>query len=131
MATARVSSAEVKEVIQTDLTDLTPFIRGANQIISDRLSGQNLSEDTLKEVERWLAAHLLASTNRDNSTHNIKESKTGDAWEKYTENTSSTGIGSTPYGEMAKMLDPSNLLSVAGKRTARITTIDYADAVQS
>src|SRR3990167_11412597 len=57
---ARVTSIEVKEIISTDIADLTAYITAANLLVTEVLGGL-LSDALLKEIERWLSAHLIAS----------------------------------------------------------------------
>ena len=59
---ARATEAEVKEIIETDRTDeqVTPFLKAANLLVTDVLTGLGYSDDLLKEIERWLAAHFVA-----------------------------------------------------------------------
>ncbi len=125
---ARVTTKEVKEIIQTELTDLTAFITSANVMVTDRLADAGLGDSTLKEIERWTAAHFLAMSNMQPQ---VEEDKTGDARVKYMQSDLGKWLDATTYGQTAKTLDTSGTLEVVGKRTARITTIDYADAVQS
>ena len=58
----RVTGSEVKEIFQTTLTasEVEVFITPANQLVTEKLAASGLSDDRLKEIERWLAAHLLA-----------------------------------------------------------------------
>ena len=57
----RVSTDEVKEIITTSKTDVTAFIAAADIIVDKHLSGNsNFSNEELKEIERWIAAHFVA-----------------------------------------------------------------------
>jgi repressor of nif and glnA expression len=53
---SRVTEADVKAIIETDITPLTVFIDQAALLVSEVLEGKGLSEARLKEVERYLAA---------------------------------------------------------------------------
>ena len=108
----RVTEQEVRDIFETDISDLTPFITAANLTVTDNLSNQGLSDDQLKEIERWLTAHL--ATARDPRTS--KESL-GDASETY-QGDSGLGLDSSRYGQMVKMLDTSGKLANLGKAKA-------------
>jgi len=102
---ARVSGSEVQDIIDTDLETLTPFIDAASQLV-DGISG--LGAATLKEIERWLAAHFVAI--RDQRT--AKDS-VGDSSHTYGGKTG-MGLDFTSYGQMAKALDTTGYLATVG-----------------
>jgi hypothetical protein len=118
----RIVVDELKEIISTNLddTDLDAYITAANLLVTDLLGGNAyVSDAQLKEIERWLAAHLLASTrakqaqaegvDKANITY---QGKTG------------MGLDFTSYGQMAKVLDPTGILANSiGKRKASITAV--------
>lgn len=104
MAT-RVTNAEVLEIMDTSLTDVKPFILAANVVVN-RISqncASGLDERTLKEVERWYAAHLISVRdpllvkekfeNAENTYQRGGASRDGDR-----------GIMSTHYGQQANTL---------------------------
>lgn len=105
---ARVSSSEVEEIIDTDLSTLTPFITAASQLV-DGITG--LGSATKKEIERWLAAHFVAIRDQ----RSIKDS-VGDSSHTYGGKTG-MGLDFTSYGQMAKALDTTgHLASLSLKR---------------
>lgn len=118
----RVTGQEVKNIITTTKTaaQMTPFIIAANSL-TNILVGKGLSAETLKEIERWLSAHFLASS----MERQALMEKVGDTQVDYG---SRIDIGSdlefTSYGRNAKMLDTSGTLANLGKRQARIDTIE-------
>ena len=116
---ARVVDAEVKEIIETDLSDTTPFITAANLVVTDRLGGSGLSDGQLKEIERWFAAHLVAI--RDPIS---VSSKTGDATETFARGQLGKGLDSTPYGQTVKVLDVTGKMASLGKKAAVFKAID-------
>ena len=119
---ARVTSAEVREIIEVDSSlTLTAFITVANLIVTERLSGQGVGTTTLKEVERWLSAHFVAI--RD---PRAKTEKLGDAMATYYGDATGSGLDATPYGQQAKTIDPTGNLGKAGKRKSKLETIDIA-----
>lgn len=106
----RVSDSEVKEIISTDITDTTPFITAANLIITAKLSGEGLSDAYLKELERWLAAHMVAA--RDQG---IISEKTGAASVTYFAKVG-LGLDGSTWGQRVKLLDTTGILASLGKK---------------
>lgn len=117
----RVSTEEVKEIINTSITDCTPFIIAANTLINKFLSGcEDLSADQLKEIERWLAAHFVAIRDPQASSES-----TGSASASYQVAKAGDGLDSTSWGQMAKILDTSGILSASvGLKRASVKAID-------
>lgn len=112
---ARVTDAEVLEIIDSSLTDLTPFITVASQQV-DRISDAgSLSDAVLKEIERWLAAHFVAIRDKQTS-----QSKVGDASHTY-EGKTGMGLSFTRYGQQALLLDTTGTLVKANVRKASVT----------
>lgn len=105
---ARVTAAEVLEIMPQDtvLTSVSilPFITSANIFVTDVLTDL-LTDETLKEIERWLAAHM-ATVVRERLS---KEAGAGGAYIKYAGNWGEE-LSSTQYGQMVLMLDTSNKL---------------------
>ena len=111
----RVTTTEVKEVIETELTDLSVFITAANiQVNRVAAVDADVPAATLKEIERWLAAHYTAI--RDKRT---AESDVGDAAFKY-EGRTAMGLDFTRYGQQAKELDPTGTLKDFDLRKASV-----------
>jgi hypothetical protein len=103
---SRTTTAEVKEIIVTSLTDLDMFILPANLLVTEKLVGLGLSDETLEEIERWLAAHFLAvSKERQATKKRIGETEETYYWSK------EGGLDSTTYGQTAKLLDTTGTLS--------------------
>lgn len=119
--TARASEAMVKDIIDTDLTNeqIAPFLAAANTMVTDLLLDESYSTSTLKEIERWLAAHFVAV--RDPQ---VTQEKIGDVQATY-EGKTGMGLKSTRYGQQAMMLDHHGILArvAAGKRPAEVKTI--------
>ena len=62
---ARTTIDLLKDILDdTELSDpiLTSYITGANTFVTGVLSGEGLSTALLAEIERWIAAHMIAST---------------------------------------------------------------------
>jgi len=123
---ARVTGAEVKEIIDTTLTEAQcdAFIQWANIIVNNRLANSGLSSTTKKEIERWLAAHAICM--RD---PRIVNQKIGDASETYEfpKTQGNLMLERTAYGQQALMLDESGSLTNLGKRKTKIQTIYESD----
>ena len=119
----RVTDEEVKEILdaKTTVGDTTPFITAANQIVTDRLVGKGLSTDQLKEIERWLAAHLTCSKEQQPGRE-----KAGEAEATY-RGKDGLGLDTSLYGQNVKLLDSSGTLSSLGKRGAFIEAIDFVE----
>ena len=116
----RVTDAEVKEIIDTSLST-KPFIKVASLMVDQHLVDQGLSEDLLKEIERWLAAHFTAV--RDQL---IKSEETLDAKVTYQVGQSGKGIESTSYGQQAISLDSSGKLAGLSKKPATFAVVDFS-----
>lgn len=71
-----------------------------------------------KEMERWLAAHMIASTR----FRIASKEQVGDAKVEYI-GKFGMGLNSTPYGQMLMAMDTSGELAAADKRKASIFAI--------
>jgi len=122
---ARATEREVKQIIDTTLTEdeVAPFLRAANLIVSGLCVDHGYSADLLAEIERWLAAHLVAI--RDQKT--ISET-VGDASVTF-QGTTGEGLGFTSYGQQVKLLDYMGLIAEASeaKAGALIECIDISE----
>ena len=108
----RTTDDEVKEIIDTSLDDLTPFILVASQQV-DRISG--LGTAVLKEIERWLAAHFVAIRDKRTSKDSV-----GDSSHTY-EGRTGMALDFTRYGQQAKLLDTTGTLRKVGMKKASLT----------
>lgn len=122
----RVDYDDVKAIMDNCTTanaTITVFITSANALINKVfVNDATMSEDMLTEVEKWLAAHLIAST----VFRTTSEEKLGDASLKYTGEWGKK-LESTPYGQMVLLLDASGLLANAGKMAASIYAVNEFD----
>jgi len=119
---ARVQSADVKVIIDTDLNDLSAFITAASVQVDVIAALGILTTASLKEIERWLSAHYVAIRDRQVSkvtmldTSHTYDGKTG------------TGLGSTLWGQQALLMDTTGTLASGSKRRATMTYIGgYAE----
>ena len=118
----RVTGTEVKAIIDTTLTasEIDPFITAANAMIDDLLSGSGLTTAQLKEVERWLSAHLVHI--RDPK---LTEQDINDASDKYQVGKLGMGLEHTAYGQQAMFLDTTGTLAKAGKVSKGPVTFNH------
>jgi hypothetical protein len=110
----RVTDKEVREILDTDITNLAPFIRVASNLVERHLLTAGLTAAELKEIERWLAAHFTCAMDPRAARETV-----GDTSVTY-EGQTAMGLDATRYGQMAKTLDPSGVLATLGKGRARI-----------
>ena len=124
---ARTTIDLLKDILDdTELSDsiLTSYINGANTFVTGVLSGEGLSTALLTEIERWIAAHMIASTRE----RMAEKEGAGGAEIKYTGKWGE-GLRSTSYGQMAIGLDTSGTLEAMsdGKLPARMVAITSFD----
>lgn len=116
---SRVTPAEVKEILETDLTDpqIQSWIDIASKVI-DRYAAQCAlaDSDTLAMLEKLLTAHYISAVvERDKS---LTARSFGDSSESYMA-VSGEGLKASPYGQQMLALDPCGILIDFGKRRAR------------
>ena len=114
----RVTPEDVKAILDNtglSTTIISTFITSANVFVDATLLDKGLSDSVLKEIERWLTAHMIVSTRERQS----KEEGAGGAYIKYAGEWGK-GLNLTTYGQMAVSLDTSNTLSAMadGKKSA-------------
>jgi len=107
---ARVTAAEVEKIIEVDSDiDVDTFIGTATVIIDEYLVGVGYSDDLLKEMERYLSAHLIAMRQRQ-----VTAEKFGDADQKYG-GKFGLGLKFTQYGQQVEVFDTKKVLSDPSK----------------
>jgi hypothetical protein len=100
------------------LPDLTPFIATAGAI-TDRVAeratadGVTTTDDGLELLERWLAAHCYAQSDRPTSFRGT------DRAQATFDGKTGMHLQSTLYGQTAMVLDPTGFLAVIGGVTPR------------
>ncbi len=114
---ALVTQTEVKEIIDTDLTDLTAFIAAAHIIVTEDLASAGFSNERKTEIERWLAAHFV-SMKEDSGRLTGKE--TGDSQYNFGGELGK-GLQFTRYGQQVLLLDSSGTLAAKGSVSALFT----------
>jgi hypothetical protein len=120
MPDIRVTPEEVEAILETKLTDacLDPFIAAAHQLVEDRLSGKTytgptgaevtISEASMTEIERWLAAHFASMWDKRTATDTV-----GPGTFEY-EGETAMRLDFTRYGQQAIILDPTDCLAELG-----------------
>jgi hypothetical protein len=119
----RVTAAEVKVILDNTAlsdTDIDAYIVGANALVNSVLGTG--TEDILTEIEKWLTAHMIASTRERQA---IKEGA-GGASITYSGNYD-TMLSSTSYGQMVMTLDSTGLMAALGMKAVRIIAIKSFD----
>jgi len=123
---ARTTSAEVLQIMDgctLSSTIIDAYILAANALLDKVFYGDStLGTVVLEEVERWLTAHMIASTtwrtSKSESVGQVSVTYTGDFKE---------GLSSTPYGQMVLSLDFTGKMGNLGKRKASIFAITSFD----
>lgn len=113
---ARVIASDVTAILDTTI-DLTAFIITANLIVTEELDGEGLSDARLKEIERYLVAHLACLKDPREETESF-----GDASSRYQGKTG-MGLDATIYGQQVKILDSTGKLSRLNAPKARLEMI--------
>lgn len=121
---ARTTATEVKEILDTDLDDsiVEAFIVGANALVTEVLGETDLGDTLLEEIERWLTAHMIASTRKRMAA----EEGAGGAYIKYT-GKFDKNLASTPYGQQALVLDATGNMAKLGTKAARLIAVTSFD----
>ena len=115
----RVTATEVRVIINTALTDtaIDAYIAIANPMVTNTVTC-GLSEAVLKEIERWLTAHLIGITKERATT----KEKLGEASVEYA-GTFGAGLKQTSWGQMVLQLDTCGQFGNLGKKDIDITAI--------
>jgi len=114
---ARVISGEVKEIIDTDI-DVGPFVKAANLVVTEVLGSTSLSDDLLKEIERWFSAHLVAIRDQKPARERVDDT------EVYYQGETGFGLDSTLYGQQVVLLDTTGRMKNIGKKSVVFNAID-------
>lgn len=123
----RTTSAEVLQIMDNctvSTTIIDSFITSANALINKLFEYDidDMPSTLLEEMERWLTAHMIASSlQRTTDTERL-----GDAEVKYTGKWGEN-LGSTPYGQMVMTLDYSGRMKSLGKGRAGIHAVPQFD----
>jgi hypothetical protein len=112
---ARVTVAEVQEIIDTDLAlgHIAAFINTAHHLVDEYLLNKGLSSDILAEIEKWLAAHFLSMKDQRKS-----QERMGADWNVVYQGKTDMGLNATLYGQQALVLDTTGSLASTGLKRA-------------
>lgn len=124
----RVTTTEVKAIISTSRIDIDAFISAANSLVTDELTDCGYSDTRLKEIERWLAAHFIAtapesSSNTIGGSKEIEEIEVDDSRIRYAIDSLGRSLPTTSYGKQAMLLDTCGKLAAIGKPNALFRVI--------
>lgn len=120
----RTKAPEVLEILEeiTNLTEaiIEPFIAVASMLVDEiAVTDPNVSAARLKEIERWLTAHIVTVAKERRP---IEEEIGNDTAIKYSD-VYGPGLQSTDYGQMAATLDTTGVLAARGKKRVDIVAI--------
>ena len=123
----RVETDEVKEIIETEVEDVTSFITTANILITKLLSDSDLEESHLAEIEKYLAAHFVAIRDPRAISEAIGDAKVTYSAGANTYSNSmkeASGLNETTYGKQVMLLDTTGILRTKlGKVSAMLEAI--------
>lgn len=110
---ARTDATKVGKVIEVDptITDLTPFIDAANELVTELCEPEGYSEPRLTMIETWLAAHFYAV--RDPRSTNEAAGSVSAAFESKVD----LALNITRYGQQAMLLDTAGALASLNQQT--------------
>jgi len=108
--TARVTTEDVKVIIDTSIADLTVFITAANLLVNGHLSAAGLSEEVLIEIEKYVAAHILSV--KDPRTKSVGVDVLSESYQGQW----GFGLKGTSYGQIAILLDTSGILGAMAEK---------------
>lgn len=103
---ARTTEAAVRGIIlriDSTLTDVTPYIDAANNLVTQHCS--TLDDDTAELVERWLAAHFLVMNNERIESEEVRRIR------RSFQHKLDLGLNQSKYGQQAMLLDYSGGLA--------------------
>ena len=120
-ANARVTPAEVKDVISTALTDtvINACINTANNLLAANATALSAASVMLTDIELWLAAHFVAI--RDPQAK--QKSVAGEYSVTFEKGVSGTGFSATTWGQQALALDFTGTLASMGLKRAMIESV--------
>lgn len=108
----RTTIQDVKDILEpNDLADavIESIITSASTMLDSLFAGQSVSTALMAEIERWLSAHMIAST----VLRQAVDQGAGGAYEKYS-GVYGEGLKSTTYGQTALALDNTGTLASSG-----------------
>lgn len=123
---ARVSADDVKEIIETSLTDsqINAFINTAHHHVQDNLLNKGLSASKLTQIELWLSAHFLAIRDQ-----RVESEGVAGEWQARYQGKTGMGFEATTYGQQALMLDTTGTLASSGLKPVTFEVYSERDSV--
>jgi len=122
----RINPAGLRSIFKTELidSDLQVFIDTSNLIVTEELGSSGLSDDRLKEIERFLAAHFATTADPQMQSERI-----GSEYQYRVQGQFGEGLKSTTYGQQVLLLDTTGLMAkfADGKKRASISAISEYD----
>jgi len=116
---AMVTSAEVKAIVDTSITDLSSFIDTADLIVREDLLDKGLSNHRLRQIELYLAAHFTVLTDEKGGVVSERAGQASESYRRF----EGDGLESTRYGMQAIALDTTKTLESTTRKTARLTVL--------
>lgn len=118
---ALVLPIDVAKVFNPNLdistVDLSPFIEAADLLVVEELTGRGMSNDRLKQIELYVAAHFVTVT-LERGGLQIQQIGFGGPRDEYKGiEDSAVGLMSTRFGQQAVMLDTSGRLLAISKKS--------------
>lgn len=117
----RANPVDVSNILETgELTDnkILAYITDANAMVNDLLLNSGLASSLLTAIEKWLAAHMIASTR----IRMAASEGAGGASITYT-GIWGEGLRSTPYGQQVLALDSTGTFANMYMRKASLTAV--------
>jgi hypothetical protein len=121
----RTNSEDVLAIMgapEVDEDVVTSMITAASAVVDQVLGSTTLGTVLLTNIEKWLAAHMVASS----LVRSTSNEKIGDAELTYTGKWGEM-LKSTPYGQMVLTLDVSGEMARTGKIKASIYAVKSFD----
>jgi hypothetical protein len=111
----RNGASDVTDILPTTL-DVMPFLLTASTLVDTYLGTADVSFAVLREIERWLAAHLCCLADPRTTQRRLGATEV-------TLERSQLGMGlqSTRYGQQVLLLDPTGLFADAAAPRRRAT----------
>jgi hypothetical protein len=115
------TASDVIALTSTNLAEavVTSLIADAALLAGDCIT--DYSEEKQTAIIKWLAAHMVASTDSGGGT--LTSEKLGDASQTFARATMGDGLRGTMYGQQALALDTSGCLAKRGKGRASVEII--------
>lgn len=114
---ARVAASDVKDIIDTALDEfqIEAFISTANLLVTEKLSGGDLSDAMLTEIEKYLAAHLICL--RDQRVQNSSMDGMNLTYQGQT----GMRLEATQYGQTVQILDTTGAFASSGLKAVKFS----------